>query len=390
MGLWTPTGQDCSQLVPEIWKPPGQFVQVFLIPSSSCDLPDLGCLLRSPAVYEVPVCWWKMCAVDLESVNDVFTVLCGVWVLSQLQDLQGTSIQNPEELMKAQKVLLHLQPLEQQEDGLSPQGLLKCETSSSALLHVISLVAFWLHGYAFAFGEHNSFIGGQFFLTLDGTNMAHFFFNYVRCAVATTVALGAVNERTEPIGYLISGYVFAGFVYPIACHWVWDQQGIFSSGNSSFPVQVRLPSLPSSLFFLQPASRCLLGFVLPTLLSTSIPGEQRADLSFVVPLSLCSQLTALGSFMQMVGFLGLVLGSYSSVAALREGQMAALCVVNVLLAGATAGLYSLVIMRMHRNYYDLDNMLRAAIAGMVRAREALRPGVSLDPASALQPACLCV
>lgn len=64
------------------------------------------------------------------------------------------------------------------------------------------MLAFFLHGYAFAFGEHNAVIGTQFFLTLNKTNMVNFFFNYVRCAVATTLALGAANERTEPTSYL--------------------------------------------------------------------------------------------------------------------------------------------------------------------------------------------
>nr|XP_015204813.1 PREDICTED: putative ammonium transporter 1 [Lepisosteus oculatus] len=127
-----------------------------------------------------------MGAVDLESVNDVFTVLCGVWVLFFKFGFA---------FVEAGKT-----------DPHHTANVFLKNTADT----FISLVAFWLHGYAFAFGEHNSFIGGQFFLTLDGTNMTHFFFNYVRCAVATTVALGAVNERTEPIGYLISGYVFAG------------------------------------------------------------------------------------------------------------------------------------------------------------------------------------
>ena len=80
------------------------------------------------------------------------------------------------------------------------------------MFSVVTLLAFFLHGYAFAFGEHNAVIGTQFFLTLNKTNMVHFFFNYVRCAVATTLALGAANERTEPIGYLISAYVFSGIL----------------------------------------------------------------------------------------------------------------------------------------------------------------------------------
>ncbi|XP_069510422.1 uncharacterized protein [Ambystoma mexicanum] len=48
----------------------------------------------------------------------------------------------------------------------------KLNSSSIIFLHLsdtfISLVAFWLHGYAFAFGESNGFIGAKYFLSLEG------------------------------------------------------------------------------------------------------------------------------------------------------------------------------------------------------------------------------
>ncbi|CAB1353048.1 unnamed protein product, partial [Coregonus sp. 'balchen'] len=47
--------------------------------------------------------------------------------------------------------------------------------------------------------------------------MVHFFFNYVRCA---------------------SFLAFSELIYPLACHCVWDQQGIFSQTSASYPSQV--------------------------------------------------------------------------------------------------------------------------------------------------------
>ncbi|XP_046876744.1 putative ammonium transporter 1 [Hypomesus transpacificus] len=219
----------------------------------------------------------------------------------------------------------------------------------------VTLVAWWLHGYAFAFGQNNSVIGAQFFLTLDNTNLVHFLFNYMRCSVATTLALGAANERMEPIGHLMSAYVFAGLVYPLACHWVWDEQGIFYSASTSYATQ---DYAGSGVIFLVggAAAAVSLRVIGPRARRWSIHFRQRRHSPAIL---------VLGGCLQLVGFLGLVLGSHPQLFNPDEGQMLGLCWLNLLLAASSGGLYCMVIHCIHFNYYDLDSLLYGAIAGMV-------------------------
>lgn len=219
----------------------------------------------------------------------------------------------------------------------------------------VTLIAWWLHGYAFAFGQNNAVIGTQFFLTLDNTNLVHFLFNYMRCSVATTLALGAVNERTEPIGYLMSAYVFSGLVYPLACHWVWDEQGIFYPTSTSNRAQ---DYAGCGVIFL------LGGTVAAVSLRVIGPRIGRWSPHFkqkqTNPLMM-----SLGGCLQILGFLGLVLGSHPQLFDHEEGQLLGLCCLNLLLAAASGGLYGVIIQRIQFSYYDLDSLLCGAIAGMV-------------------------
>ncbi|XP_030638915.1 ammonium transporter 1 member 3-like [Chanos chanos] len=220
---------------------------------------------------------------------------------------------------------------------------------------VVTFVAFWLHGYAFAFGEHSNFIGTQFFLSLDNTDLVHFFFNYVRCAVATTVALGTASERTEPVGYLMSAYVFSGFVYPVACHWVWDQQGIFNPQSTLYPSH---DYAGSGMIF-------VLGGTAAVVSLRAIGPRAGHKKPHFKKRTGNPTMMAMGAFLQLLGFLGLVLGAHPRILAAEEGQFLGLYAINLLLAAASGGLYGLFFQRIYQNNYDLDSLVGGSIAGMV-------------------------
>lgn len=75
----------------------------------------------------------------------------------------------------------------------------------SLFFSVIGAVAYWLFGYAFAFGEvGNAFIGYKYFALADlpVNKYSHWVFHFVFAATAATIVSGAMAERTEFRAYL--------------------------------------------------------------------------------------------------------------------------------------------------------------------------------------------
>ncbi|XP_022778288.1 ammonium transporter 1 member 3-like, partial [Stylophora pistillata] len=97
----------------------------------------------------------------------------------------------------------------------------------------IGAVAYWLFGYAFAFGaESNAFIGHKYFALADlpADKYSHWFFHFVFAATAATIVSGAMAERTEFKAYLVYSVFLTGFVYPVVTHWAWDGNGWLATG----------------------------------------------------------------------------------------------------------------------------------------------------------------
>jgi ammonium transporter, Amt family len=98
----------------------------------------------------------------------------------------------------------------------------------------IAGIMYWAVGFAFAFGS-GDIIGhtGWFLQSFgdpqkafpimglsDATIEAKWFFQFVFCAVSLAIVWGTTLERIKFGVYVIYGVVFAGFIYPIASHWV--------------------------------------------------------------------------------------------------------------------------------------------------------------------------
>jgi len=94
-------------------------------------------------------------------------------------------------------------------------------------------MAFWLVGFAFAFGgqDKNSdktFIGLDSFLDV-GDSSAFWFFQYTFSATSVTIVAGTLAERCQMAAYLCYSVLLAGFVYPIVAHSIWSHNGFLSA-----------------------------------------------------------------------------------------------------------------------------------------------------------------
>ena len=111
----------------------------------------------------------------------------------------------------------------------------------------ITLLAWWVTGFAIAFGTtSNGFWGiDGFFLnnaftisngaieyamgaggsTAPVNTLTLFFFQFAFSATASTITTGSMAERTEFKGDLIYAFIMGAVMYPIVVHWVWNNGG---------------------------------------------------------------------------------------------------------------------------------------------------------------------
>ncbi|MCG8314116.1 MAG: ammonium transporter [Pseudomonadales bacterium] len=93
---------------------------------------------------------------------------------------------------------------------------------------ILSVLIFFLFGYAVMFGDGNGFIGWTGF-ALDGltqpSDYASFVFQATFAGTAATIVSGAVAERMRFTAYAIVCVIVCGLIYPISGHWIWNSNG---------------------------------------------------------------------------------------------------------------------------------------------------------------------
>mmetsp|Transcript_49192 Transcript_49192/g.123666 ORF Transcript_49192/g.123666 Transcript_49192/m.123666 type:complete len:477 (-) Transcript_49192:59-1489(-) len=99
----------------------------------------------------------------------------------------------------------------------------------------IGAIGWYLLGFAFAYGNHGTFIGYRYFALTnvgcdDDTCESYqiWFFQFTFCATAATIASGAMAERTQLVAYLLFTFFLTAFIYPVVVHWQWSSTGWLS------------------------------------------------------------------------------------------------------------------------------------------------------------------
>lgn len=120
----------------------------------------------------------------------------------------------------------------------------------------VAVIAYWAIGYAFMYGEGNSFIGlkgfffsgssvpytGEEWYTMDGETQilnfvpesVSFLFQVAFAATSATIVSGAVAERIKFDAFLIFSFLLVAISYPITGHWQWDGQWLSEFGFHDF------------------------------------------------------------------------------------------------------------------------------------------------------------
>ncbi|MEM1292178.1 MAG: ammonium transporter [Cyanobacteria bacterium P01_H01_bin.162] len=91
----------------------------------------------------------------------------------------------------------------------------------------ISVLCFWLFGYALMFGDtHNGWLGITGLAPEVGQGetwlVVFFLFQAMFCSTAVTIVSGAVAERMRFGIYLAVSLLVSGLIYPVFGHWAWN------------------------------------------------------------------------------------------------------------------------------------------------------------------------
>ncbi|WP_084176505.1 ammonium transporter [[Limnothrix rosea] IAM M-220] len=128
--------------------------------------------------------------------------------------------------------------------------------SKNLIVFAVATIAYWAVGYAFMYGEGNTFIGlkgfffsgssvpysGEEWYTMDGETQilnfvpesVSFLFQVAFAATAATIVSGAVAERIKFDAFLIFSFLLVAISYPITGHWQWDGEWLYAFGFHDF------------------------------------------------------------------------------------------------------------------------------------------------------------
>lgn len=231
----------------------------------------------------------------------------------------------------------------------------------------IGLIAYWVAGFAFAFGDGgglNSIIGLDGFFTNGGADpnatfaglswtavplSAKFLFQVAFALVSLAIVWGTMLERTKFAVYCIFAVVFAGFIYPTVSHWIWGGGWLTDLGMQDFA--------GSTVVHLQGAMAALAGTLLlgPRIGKYDDEGNPQTISGHNMPLAV------LGVLILWIGWWGFNPGS--TLAAV--GQTFADIALTTNLAAGAGVLGAMAMSYLYKRHIDVGMAGNGAIAALV-------------------------
>ncbi|TCS38193.1 ammonium transporter [Reinekea marinisedimentorum] len=222
---------------------------------------------------------------------------------------------------------------------------------------ILSILCFWLFGFAIMFGDSFFGIFGHQGFFFDGNgapwNISFFVFQVMFCGTATTLMSGAVAERMSFIGYLLCALVLSGLIYPVTGHWAWS--GVYNSDNPGWLEQLGFVDFAGSMVV-----HGVGGWI--ALITVIIIGPRLGRFDKGVTITQGSNLTisALGTMLLWFGWFGFNGGS-----TLVLNAQVPVVILNTCLAAAWGGLAAVAIGYYRQRYIDVPNLMNGVIAGLV-------------------------
>jgi Amt family ammonium transporter len=245
--------------------------------------------------------------------------------------------------------------------ALLEAGFVRAKNATNILMEnfidtVMTGIGFWAIGFGLMFGAGNNLFGTEFFFGMDlpatfagVSTEAFLFFQFAFAAAASTIATGAMAERTNFKADLAYSFAISVLIYPVIGHWIWGGGWLADRGFSDFAGSTVVHSVG--------------GYV--GLVGTLVMGA-RKDRSFEkgavgIPGHNIA-LATLGTFILWVGWFGFNPGSTLSAMAYRDIAKIAL---NSNLAACAGALAALAVSWWRLGVPQLPWGLNGALAGLV-------------------------
>lgn len=224
-------------------------------------------------------------------------------------------------------------------------------------------IAYWLIGYALAFGEPcNPFAGMNHFfgLHLSSTLYSHWFFHYSFCVTAATIVSGAVAERCDFRGYVCYSLVITGVTYPIVTHWAWHAGDSCAGWLNWLGYQ---DFAGSGVVHMTGGTCALIGAIILGPRAGRFPRFEGEIMTPIKGHNL--PFAVLGAFLLFVGFFAFNGGSQASISAKLDGEQTGRAMMNTILAGSPAAITGTILAKFATKEKQFDMMitLGAGLAG---------------------------
>lgn len=224
-------------------------------------------------------------------------------------------------------------------------------------------IAFYLVGYALAYGTGGSSLFGWGGFALSGTGgwtagdgglapSVDFFFQLAFAAAAATIVSGAMAERTRFKSYFVYSLVITGFIYPIVVHWTWGGGWISTFGDGLFT-----DFAGSSIVHMTGGLAALTGAIVlgPRIGKYGSDGKPRAILGHNIPFAV------LGTMILLIGWYGFNPGSQLAADFPEVGNIA----VTTTLAAVAGAVTAMIVIWARSGKPDVAMTANGMLAGLV-------------------------